>query len=199
MDDAHHDSWQWMQRLTQALSLVAFAVIVLAGGPAAGEGADPARHRAALEAYQAGRWSDAWPVLGALADEGDVEAARLASLMARQGPRLYGRAFEASLEFYRHTLAWSLNNPKTVMVTLLVAIGLNVYLYTIVPSGFFPQTDEGRLNGSIRGDQTASFDSMKPKFMEFMSIIRKDPAVQTVAGYMQNNGGNLFVTLKPPA
>src|SRR6185312_4948760 len=113
--------------------------------------------------------------------------------------RVARRAFEASLEFYRHTLAWSLNNPKTVMVTLLVAIGLNVYLYTIVPSGFFPQTDEGRLNGSIRGDQTASFDSMKPKFMEFMSIIRKDPAVQTVAGYMQNNGGNLFVTLKPPA
>ena len=113
--------------------------------------------------------------------------------------RVARRTFEASLEFYRNSLAWSLNNPKTVMATLLVAIGLNVYLYTIVPSGFFPQTDEGRLNGSIRGDQTASFDSMKPKFMKFMDIIRKDPAVQTVAGYMQNNGGNLFVTLKPPA
>jgi multidrug efflux pump len=113
--------------------------------------------------------------------------------------RVARRAFEASLDFYRHSLHWSLNNPKTVMATLLIAIGLNVYLYTIVPGGFFPQTDEGRLNGSIRGDQTASFDSMKPKFMEFMDIIRKDPAVQTVAGYMQNNGGNLFITLKPPA
>ncbi len=40
---------------------------------------------------------------------------------------------------------------------------------------------------------------MKPKFMKFMDIIRQDPAVETVAGYMMNNGGNLFVTLKPPA
>jgi len=109
------------------------------------------------------------------------------------------RSFEVSLDFYRRTLSWSLENPRTVMSTLFIAIFLNVYLYTIVPGGFFPQTDEGRLNGSIRGDQTASFDSMKPKFQKFMDIIRKDPAVQTVAGTLQNNGGNLFITLKPPA
>ena len=113
--------------------------------------------------------------------------------------RVARRAFEASLDFYRRSLDWALDNPKTIMATLFIAIFLNGYLYTIVPSGFFPQTDEGRLNGSIRGDQTASFDSMKPKFLKFMDIIRKDPAVQTVAGTMQNNGGNLFITLKPPA
>jgi multidrug efflux pump len=112
--------------------------------------------------------------------------------------RVARRSFEASLDLYRRSLSWSLDNPKTIMATLFIAIFLNVYLYTIVPSGFFPQTDEGRLNGSIRGDQTASFDSMKPKFLKFMDIIRKDPAVQTVAGTMQNNGGNLFITLKPP-
>jgi len=113
--------------------------------------------------------------------------------------RVARRAFEASLDFYRRTLAWSLDNPRTVMATLFAAIALNIYLYSIVPGGGFPQADEGRLNGSIRGDQTASFDSMKPKFMKFMDIIRQDPAVETVAGYMMNNGGNLFVTLKPPA
>jgi multidrug efflux pump len=113
--------------------------------------------------------------------------------------RMARRAFEASLDFYSRTLSWSLDNPKTVMATLLVAIFLNVYLYTIMPGGGFPQTDEGRLNGSIRGDQTASFASMKPKFLKFMNIIRADPAVQTVAGQLQNNGGNLYVTLKPPA
>jgi multidrug efflux pump len=113
--------------------------------------------------------------------------------------RVARRTFEASLDFYRRSLDWALDNPKTIMATLFIAIFLNVYLYTIVPSGFFPQSDEGRLNGSIRGDQTASFDSMKPKFLKFMDIIRKDPAVQTVAGTMQNNGGNLFITLKPPA
>ena len=113
--------------------------------------------------------------------------------------RIARRGFEASLDFYRRTLNWSLENPRTVMMTLLIAIFLNVYLYTIIPGGFFPQSDEGRLNGNIRGDQTASFDSMKPKFLKFVDIIRKDPAVQTVAGTLQNNGGNLFITLKPPA
>ncbi len=109
------------------------------------------------------------------------------------------RVLDACLAFYGRTLSWSLNNPRTVMVSLLATVLLNVYLYTIVPTGFFPQTDEGRLNGSIRGDQTASFGSMQPKFIKFMNIIRQDPAVQTVAGTLQNNGGNLFITLKPPA
>jgi multidrug efflux pump len=113
--------------------------------------------------------------------------------------RVARRSFDACLDFYRRTLTWSLDNPRTIMATLFVAIFLNIYLYTIIPGGFFPQSDEGRLNGSIRGDQTASFDSMKPKFLKFMEIIRKDPAVQTVAGTLQNNGGNLFITLKPPA
>jgi multidrug efflux pump len=118
------------------------------------------------------------------------------------------RSFEVSLEFYRRTLAWSLDNPKTIMATLLIAIGLNVYLYTILPAGFFPQTDEGRLNGQIRGDQTASFESMQPRFLKFMEIIRADPAVQTVAGSLGGGGGSFFggggsssgqlwVTLKP--
>ncbi|MBV9551029.1 MAG: efflux RND transporter permease subunit [Alphaproteobacteria bacterium] len=113
--------------------------------------------------------------------------------------RMARRTFDASLDFYRRTLNWSLDNPRTVMATLFITIALNVYLYTIVPGGGFPQTDEGRLNGNIMGDQTASFDSMKPKFKKFMDIIRKDPAVQTVAGQLQNSRGNLYITLKPPA
>jgi multidrug efflux pump len=110
--------------------------------------------------------------------------------------------FESSLGFYRRTLAWALDNPKTIMATLLAAIILNIYLYTIVPAGFFPQTDEGRLQGNIRGDSTLSFQAMKVKFDKFMTIIRSDPAVQTVAGSVGGNGvanGNLYITLKPPA
>jgi multidrug efflux pump len=109
------------------------------------------------------------------------------------------RILDSCTAFYSRTLSWSLENPRTVMFSLLITVLLNVYLYTIMPSAFFPQTDEGRLNGSIRGDQTASFGSMQPKFIKFMNIIRADPAVQTVAGSLQNNGGNLFITLKPPA
>ena len=64
------------------------------------------------------------------------------------------RAFEAMQDFYRRTLHWSLDNPKTIMVILLVAIVLNVYLYHHHPKGFFPDTGQGRIQGGIRGDQT---------------------------------------------
>ncbi len=118
------------------------------------------------------------------------------------------KIFDISLNFYRRTLGWALDNPKTIMATLAVAIYLTIHLYSILPTGFFPQTDEGRLNGNIRGDQTASFESMRPKFLKFMDIIRQDPAVATVAGSLGGGGGfgggggangNLWITLKSPA
>ena len=118
------------------------------------------------------------------------------------------KIFDISLDFYRRTLGWALDNPKTIMATLAVAIYLTIHLYSILPTGFFPQTDEGRLNGNIRGDQTASFESMRPKFLKFMDIIRQDPAVATVAGSLGGGGGfgggggangNLWITLKSPA
>ena len=109
------------------------------------------------------------------------------------------RAFEASQDFYHRTLGWSLDNRKTVMAVLLIAVVLNVYLFMIVPKGFFPQTDEGRINGMIRGDQDISFQAMQVKFQKFVNIVRTDPAIATVAGTASAKGGNLFITLKPPA
>ncbi len=107
--------------------------------------------------------------------------------------------FEKSLDFYRRTVGWALDNPRTVLFILFVTIGLNFYLLAIVPKGFFPEVDEGRLQGNIRGDQTISFQLMQKKFVQFADIIRADPAVESSGGFVGNNGGNLFVTLKPPA
>ena len=117
--------------------------------------------------------------------------------------RLARGVFVRSHDFYRRTLRWSLDNPKTIMFILLVAVGLNVYLLAIVPKGFFPSVDEGRMQGGIRGDQSISFQLMQKKFVQFVDIIRADPAVQSVGGFAGGNGatnsGNIFVTLKPPA
>ena len=49
-----------------------------------------------------------------------------------------------------------------MIIILAITIGLNVYLYTIVPKGFFPQQDTGRLIGFVRGDQSISFQAMRP-------------------------------------
>ncbi len=109
------------------------------------------------------------------------------------------RATDGMQEFYRRTLTWSLGNPKTIMMTLLVAVVLNFYLLGIVPKGFFPDTDNGMIFGGIRGDQSISFQSMQKKFQQFIDIIKEDPAVLTVGGFaggQATNSGNVFVTLK---
>ena len=112
------------------------------------------------------------------------------------------RIFDQSLDFYRRTVGWALDNPKTIMFILLVAVGLNVYLLAIVPKGFFPSVDEGRMQGGIRADQSISFQLMQKKYMQFVNIIRADPAVADVGGFAgggATNSGNIFVTLKSPA
>ena len=78
---------------------------------------------------------------------------------------------------------------------------VNVGLYIIVPKGFFPQQDTGRLAGTIMGDQDVSFPAMKAKTNEFIRIVRKDPAVQDVLAFVggntAQNQGRMFVILKP--
>jgi multidrug efflux pump len=81
---------------------------------------------------------------------------------------------------------------------------LNGYLFIVTPKGFFPQQDTGRMIGGIRGDQSISFQAMEKKFRQFMSVVGKDPAVQSVVGFTGGGGGRgstnsgfMFVALKP--
>jgi multidrug efflux pump len=102
---------------------------------------------------------------------------------------------------YDRSLSWALSNPGTIMVVLALTVGLNIYLFIIIPKGFFPQQDTGSIVGGIRADQSISFQAMKPKFDEFVSVIHADPAVQSVVGFSgqggQTNSGNVFINLKP--
>jgi multidrug efflux pump len=104
---------------------------------------------------------------------------------------------------YDRTLGWALRHSPLVMIVLAVTLGLNVYLFVIVPKGFFPQQDTGRVNGSIQADQAISFQLMHQKLEQFIAIIRKDPAVDTVVGFTgglggsQTNGGSVYISLKP--
>jgi multidrug efflux pump len=110
-------------------------------------------------------------------------------------------AFVRTHRAYDRSLAWSLSNPGTIMVILALTIGLNVYLFIIIPKGFFPQQDTGSIVGGIRADQSISFQAMKGKFDQFVDVIRQDPAVQSVVGFSgrggQTNSGNVFINLKP--
>ncbi len=110
------------------------------------------------------------------------------------------RCFDAMLRGYKHTLGWALNHPLLILAILLTTVGTNFYLYTIVPKGFFPQQDTGRINGGIQADQSISFQLMRQKLQQFVSIVQKDPAVEMVVGFTgggQTNGGFVFLSLKP--
>ncbi|MBB3210820.1 multidrug efflux pump [Herbaspirillum sp. Sphag1AN] len=108
--------------------------------------------------------------------------------------------FDAMLRVYQRSLAWALRFSPLMMLILLATIALNVYLYVIVPKGFFPQQDTGRLIGGIRGDQAISFQAMRDKLNEFVEIVKADPAVANVTAYTgggTRNAGSMFIALKP--
>ena len=112
------------------------------------------------------------------------------------------RMFNSVLRRYERTLSWALDHGPFMMLLLLITICLNVYLYIIVPKGFFPQQDVGRLTGSIQADQSISFQAMKQKLNDFMEIVQRDPAVTNVVGFTgggQRNSGTMFISLKPLA
>ncbi len=109
--------------------------------------------------------------------------------------------FDKILATYRHALRWVLaHQPVTLLVTVLVAC-LSVYLYIIVPKGFFPQQDTGRIMGSVQAEQDISFQAMRDKMERYVAIVMKDPAVSTVVGFAggntASNQGRFFVMLKP--
>jgi multidrug efflux pump len=108
--------------------------------------------------------------------------------------------FSGLLRGYERSLDWALGSMGLVMVIFVFVIGLNYYLFTSIPKGFFPQQDTGQISGGIRADQSISFQAMQGKMRQLVNIIKRDPAVNTVVGFTgggRAGGGFMFIDLKP--
>ena len=112
--------------------------------------------------------------------------------------------FADLLSSYERSLAWALCHGRLMMAILVATVGLNVWLFTIIPKGFFPEQDTGRMMGFIVADQSISFRSMSDKMRQFVRIVQNDPAVDTVVGTTgaggrggSANSGRIFIGLKP--
>jgi multidrug efflux pump len=122
----------------------------------------------------------------------------------RKHGRLYHwseRAFDKLRGGYEHGLDFVLAHTLPVLLVTFATIGFTVYLYIIVPKGFFPQQDTGRLTGNVQAAQDTSFPALLEKLNRFMRIVQKDPAVESVVSFTGGGrgGGNtasMFVTLK---
>lgn len=123
----------------------------------------------------------------------------MCAILLRPQPRVARRPSRWR-RFYARTLGWSLRHPWVLWLLLLAVVALNVNLYQVIPKGFFPQQDTGRIFGSIRADQSSSFQIMQERLDRFIDIVRADPAVQDVTGFtggFQRNSAWMSISLKP--
>ncbi len=137
----------------------------------------------------------------------DEQAARDAQDRPGRGART-SSAIKHALErgyariesLYATSLDAALAHRWLVLLSLAAVVALNVWLFTVIPKGFFPQQDSGLLSVGLRADQSISFQAMRGKLQQLVDIIQKDPAVDTVVGFTGGSrpgGGYMFITLKP--
>jgi multidrug efflux pump len=121
----------------------------------------------------------------------------------------HGRIFAWSERFFDWILRVYESSLRVVLrfqfVTLLITLStvvLTIYLYVIVPKGFFPQQDTGRLVGILQADQDTSFKAMAQLLEQFAGVVSEDPAVASVTASVggmggASNSGRMFIALRP--
>ncbi|HVC11758.1 MAG TPA: efflux RND transporter permease subunit [Burkholderiales bacterium] len=119
---------------------------------------------------------------------------------ARAHPSPLARAWDSIHEGYARSLRWALGHPRFMLLVFFSTIALNVYLYEIVPKGFFPTQDTGLLIGSVQADQSTSFQEMSRKLERIVAIVRGNKGVQNVVAFTGGGTANsafMFMQLKP--
>ncbi|MBV8801433.1 MAG: efflux RND transporter permease subunit, partial [Gammaproteobacteria bacterium] len=111
--------------------------------------------------------------------------------------------FQRLHNHYENTLNWALNHQAIMLLITLSAVLMTIFLFITVPKGFFPQQDTGRIQASLQADQDISFQAMQQKLFSFVDMVKTDPAVSNVVGFVgggggsTTNSGSVFITLKP--
>jgi multidrug efflux pump len=115
--------------------------------------------------------------------------------------RLSERGFNKLHAAYDQGLRWVLRHQAFTLTVMILTICVNIFLFIIVPKGFFPQQDTGLLSGSLQASQDISFDAMRVKQQQFSDIVTADPAVQSdicfIGGNNAMNNGHMYMMLKP--
>ena len=135
-----------------------------------------------------------------------------AKFLKAHDPSKHGRIYRASErmfnwlhEEYSITLRWVLRHQWLMLIVVIGTVVLNGFLFYVVPKGFFPQQDTGRLGGRTRAAQDISFPAMRDKQQQLAQMVLDDPAVLSVTAFVGGNGpggggtnvGSMFIALKP--
>ncbi|WP_315728636.1 MULTISPECIES: multidrug efflux RND transporter permease subunit [unclassified Bradyrhizobium] len=133
----------------------------------------------------------------------------MASRFLRGGHQTHGRfyqwserGFEALLNAYEKGLDVALRWRFVTLLVFFATLGLSVYLFILIPKGFFPQQDVGLITATSEASQDISFRAMQSRQEALAKIVMQDPGVASVAMAIGGSGragnnGNMFITLKP--
>src|SRR5207253_4972914 len=111
--------------------------------------------------------------------------------------------FKGMLALYSRSLRWVLRHSFLMLLVTAATLCVTIWLYNIVPKGFFPQQDTGMITGITEAAQDISFEKMVAKQNELTEIVKHDPAVASVTSAVGSGGGGsgntgrMFITLKP--
>ena len=114
------------------------------------------------------------------------------------------RAYERVIEYYGRTLKWVLRHQTITLLATAGALALTLYLYVIVPKGFFPVQDTGVILGISEGPENVSFASMSERQQKLAKVILEDPDVASLSSFIgidgtntTQNSGRIQINLKP--
>jgi len=114
------------------------------------------------------------------------------------------RAFESIIAFYGRTLRFVLRFRTVTLLVAAATLALTIYLYIIIPKGFFPVQDTGVIQGISQAPETISFPAMAEKQQQLASVILQDPAVESLSSFIGADGvnttlnsGRMSINLKP--
>ena len=132
-------------------------------------------------------------------------------LKAKADQKKRGRFYEAServwdrvITFYSRTLQWVLKRQRATLVVAVATLAATIFLYVIVPKGFFPVQDTGVIQGISEADESISFSAMAVRQQALARVILKDPAVESLSSFIGVDGinttlnsGRILINLKP--
>ncbi|MBK4995645.1 MdtB/MuxB family multidrug efflux RND transporter permease subunit [Pseudomonas sp. S37] len=135
--------------------------------------------------------------------------ARLLKREPKEGEQ--GRFYRASgawidwlIKHYGSALQWVLKHQPLTLMVAVASLALTVFLYMVVPKGFFPVQDTGVIQGISEAPQSTSFAAMSERQQALSKVILQDPAVQSLSSYIGVDGdnatlnsGRLLINLKP--
>ncbi len=123
---------------------------------------------------------------------------------ASEHGRMYNsseRIFDWMLNRYEVSLKWVLKHSRLTLGVAFIVLALSIYMFYIIPKGFFPEQDNGRLIGAVVADQDTSFQAMNRRLKRLIKTVLDDTNVDNVLAFTGTNGATntatMYVGLKP--